>query len=103
MIPPPPGALVLDYGSTIGAAVPPPCCQVCSSMTEIHWRYKSEGEALHAAYSRTELRLQTSEFIQCIQSHQLPDPCESLRESLFILRKRGILSNSESGLFYYVC
>lgn len=59
-------------------------CQVCSSMKDILWRYKSEIQALHAAYSRTELRLQTSKFIQCSQSHHLADTYESLRESLFI-------------------
>jgi len=46
-----------------GAIVPPPRYQACSAMKQVCWRHRLEEEALHTAYSKTELRLQTSELI----------------------------------------
>lgn len=62
--------LVSEYwimAASSGAVVPSPCCQACSAMKQICWRYRNEEKALHTAYSWIELRLQTSRFIGVVR------------------------------------
>lgn len=92
-----PGILVLDCGSTMWGSCPSTIARSAHPWKTYSGDTRVRGSS--TCCSSTELRLQTSEFFQFIQSHHIPDPCESLRESLFILRKGGIQSNLEYGLF----